>query len=309
MGQMKNPTKFAMNISMLVAVLMLVGKLAAYYISLSTAILSDALESVVHIFATGIAFFALSLSQRPATKTYPYGYSKIVPFSVGGEGLLIAGAGVFILIEAVRVLIVGPEIRQLGLGLLITGLLGVVNLVLGWYLVHVGRVNNSPVVIANGKHILTDMVTSFSVVAGVAVVWFTGVLWLDGVVALIAGLQILYTASLLLKEAYAQAMDRVSPGDSRQLEEVLNGYIDDGQIQGWHQLRHRGVGEQMWVEFHLLFPPDMTVLDAHDIATRIEDHLEKVFDKQKVVVTSHIEPHNHNQVHPDGHPMPDALSS
>ena len=205
-----------MRISLLVAVLMLVGKLTAYFITGSTAILSDAAESVVLIVATGYAAFSLWYAQLPANERHPYGHGKIVFFSAGFEGALILSAAIFIVYEGAWTLINGPELRQLGMGIVITGGLGLINLALGLGLVGVGKRRNVLILIANGKHTLTDMWTSLAVVGGVTFVWVSiqmgrPMLWLDPLVAIAAGLNIMYTAGSLIYRSCRGLLDEADP--------------------------------------------------------------------------------------------------
>lgn len=296
-----------MAASLGVAVLMLVGKLTAYFITGSTAILSDALESVIHLFATGVAAFGLWYAALPPDPAHPYGHGKIAYFSSAFEGVLILLAAVGIIVLAVQDLIAGPELEQLGLGLLITGGLAAVNAALGFTLVRVGKQHNALVLVANGHHVLTDMWTSLGVIVGVALVWATGVVWLDPVVALLVGANILWTAGRLIVESYHGLMEKADEEDTRRIAEALQGARDEGRIMGWHQLRHRRVNDRVWVEMHLLFPPMLTITEAHRRATAVEGTIRSLFPRDAVSVTSHLEPDTHE--HPSGghEPVGDAL--
>lgn len=298
---MDNIKERAMNLSLMVAAGMLIGKLSAYFLTDSTAILSDAAESVVHIFATAVAAFSVRYAERPADLNHPYGHGRIVIFSVGLEGLLIVLAAVYIIFEASQALIFGPQLKQLDLGLLITAAVSVVNLFLGLHLIRVGRENSSPVVEANGHHILTDMWTSVAVVVGVGVVWLTGIVWLDPVIAMLAALNIIRTGSALMRNALSVAMDEASPEISKKMENCLDGLVEQELICGYHELRHRLVNDVRWVELHVLVPGDTPLDEAHERATKVELALVNLFDGEKLHVTSHIEPCEHDEAHPDGH--------
>jgi cation diffusion facilitator family transporter len=229
----------AITISVIVAVLMLAGKCTAFFITGSMAILSDAAESVIHIVATGIAAFSLWYSRQEASKRHPYGHGKVAYFSAGFEGALIMLAAGYIIFVAVRDLIAGPEVQQLGAGLLITGGLGLINLALGVFLVQVGRRRNALILVANGQHVLTDMWTSAGVVAGVGVVWMTGIVWLDPVVAIAMGLNILRSAAGLLGRSLRGLLDAADPRDTQKLLKRLDEAVADGELSDYHQLRHR----------------------------------------------------------------------
>ncbi|MCB0359589.1 MAG: cation transporter, partial [Bdellovibrionales bacterium] len=290
-----------MNLSLGVAIVMLVGKLFAFFVTQSTAILSDAAESVVHIFATAIAWFSVGFAERPPDERHPYGHGRIALLSVGLEGFLIFGASIYIVVVSVRALILGPELQSLDIGIAITSALTLTNLLLGLYLVRVGKREHSPVVTANGKHILTDMWTSAAVVAGISVVWLSGIVWLDPLIALVAGLNILRTGQELIREAIDMAMDQVRPEESAELDAALASIVQQGIISGYHQLRHRTVNDVRWVELHILVPGNLTVTEAHRRATSVERILGEVFEHERTNVLTHIEPDDHDLAHPEGH--------
>ncbi|MEP0548206.1 MAG: cation diffusion facilitator family transporter [Rhodothermales bacterium] len=294
----RDQRKLAMTASLGVAVLMLVGKLAAFFITGSTAILSDALESVIHLFATGIAAVSLWYAAQPPDPAHPYGHGKIAYFSSAFEGLLIAVAAVAIIVTAADALITGPELQQLGVGLLITAVLAGINAVLGIGLIRVGKRHNAIVLVANGQHVLTDMWTSLGVLVGLGLVWVTDILWLDPVVAILVGANIIWTSVRLLRRSYEGLMEKVEAGDTAQIVERLHEAEVRGTVMGWHQLRHRRVNDQVWVEVHLLFPPALSITEAHARATSVETAIRSLFPKDDVLVTSHLEPDTHEHHHP-----------
>lgn len=291
---LRGPAMFA---SLLISFLMLGGKMTAYSITGSIAILSDAMESVIHLLATGFAVFALWYSIRPADGSHPYGHGKIAYFSSGFEGGLIMVAAVTIIYSAVMNLIEGPELRQLNVGLLITFGLSVVNLVLGVSLIRIGKRQNSIVLISNGQHVLTDMWTSVGVILGLFVVLITDVLWLDPVVAIIVALNIMWTAGSLVHRAVQGLMEYADPEDTAALHSLLSGFKEDGTVLGFHQLRHRRVNDQVWVEYHLMFQDDLSVHDAHDRSHQVEEAVHGHFQSDSVVVTAHLEPERHDDAH------------
>ena len=294
--------KTAMAASLLIAALMLIGKLVAYAVTGSTAILSDAAESVVHILATGVAGWSLWFSRQAPCEKHPYGHGKIAYFSAGFEGAFILSAALFILYTAIRALILGPELRQLSVGLAITGALALVNLVLGVFLVSVGKRRNSIILIANGKHVLTDMWTSMGVVVGVGLVWVTNMRWLDPVVAILLGLNILRESFWLIHRAFDGLIDEADPEKSRLLLDCLERAVRDELVAGYHQLRHRQSDNVMWVEVHILLPGEIPMKKAHRTATEVEERIRSQFGEFDVHVTTHIEPSTHVSAHPGGHP-------
>lgn len=292
--------EFAMRISVSIALLMLLGKSVAYALTGSSAILSDAAESVVHLIATVFSAMSVRFAARPADENHPYGHGKFVVFSIGLEGALIFGAAIFIVIESLKQLFLGRELEELGLGLGIISFLAVTNLLLGIYLKRSGRANNSPILTANGEHVLTDFWTSLAVIAGVAVVWITNMWWLDPIIAMAAAGHIIITGIRIMKRAVSEAMDEAPAEQTSMILAVLEHSVSSGLIEAYHQLRHREVNGDRWIELHLLVPGHLTVREAHERATRIERKLRAAFPKGQTLVTSHIEPSEHEKAHPEG---------
>lgn len=296
--------KIAMATSLGASLVMLAGKLTAYFITGSAAIFSDAAESVIHLLATAFVGFSLWYAVRPPDADHPYGHGKIAYFSAGIEGTLIMGAALTILVTAIHALIVGPELRQLGVGLLITGGLGGINLLLGIFLIRVGRRTNALVLVSNGMHVLSDMWTSLGVVVGVALVWLTDIQWLDPVVAILMGMNLGWMALRLMRQSYAGLMERADDEDTHAIVSVLEESIRSGRIAGFHQLRHRRVNDQVWVEYHLQFDGARSLADAHERSHAVEAAVTELFPGVTVVVTAHLEPEAHAESHPAGHAEP-----
>ncbi|GIV59855.1 MAG: cation diffusion facilitator transporter [Rhodothermaceae bacterium] len=293
-----------MAASLAVSFLMLAGKMTVYFITGSAAILSDAVESVIHLFATGFAAFSLWYAVRPPDAGHPYGHGKIAYFSSGFEGGLILIAAVTILYSAVRALIEGPALRQLDVGLWILAGLTLVNLGLGLALVYVGRRHRSLVLEANGRHVLTDMWTSLGVLAGVGLVALTGRTWLDPLVAVAVAVNILWTGVRLVRQAVSGLMEAADAGDTQKILSVLDRAVADGLISGYHQVRHRRVNDQRWIEYHLLFPETLRITEAHDRSHVVEAAIAREFEGAEVFVTAHLEPEAHAAAHPEDHTEP-----
>lgn len=296
--------KRAMAASLGVSFLMLVGKVGAAVLTGSTAILSDAAESVIHLFATGFAGFSLWYAATPPDPDHPYGHGKISYFASAVEGTLILIAACIIGWAAVRDLLVGTTLQQIDVGLYLLGGLTVVNLALGQYLVRVGRRTNSLVLISNGQHVMTDMWTSFGVIAGVGLVGLTGIQWLDPAVALLVAANILWTAKDLLRRSVYGLLDEADRDATQALLDELDATKADGVIAEFHQVRHRRAGDQVWVEYHLMFPGDMSIREAHARSHDVEDRVDALFPDDTVHVTAHLEPRRHDEAHPEGHREP-----
>ena len=293
-----------MMASLLVSFLMLAGKVTATYLTGSTAILSDAAESVIHLFATGFAGFSLWYAATPPDPGHPYGHGKIAYFASAVEGTLILLAALGIAWTAVRDLMVGASLQRLDVGLYLIAGLTLVNLALGQYLIRTGRRTNSLVLVSNGQHVMTDMWTSLGVVVGVGLVWLTGLQWLDPVVGLLVAGNILWTASGLLRRSVYGLLDEADPEATKALLDELGTAVEEDLIAGFHQVRHRRSGDQVWIEYHLMFPGDMPIHEAHARSHQVEDRVDALFPDEDAYVTAHLEPRRHDEAHPDQHREP-----
>lgn len=298
---LRGSQQLAMRLSLGTSFLMLAGKTSAAWMTGSDAILSDASESVVHLAATAFAAFSLWYAEQPPDRQHPYGHGKMAYFSAGFEGALIGAAGVGIVLIALRSLLLGHQVQQLGWGLAITGGLGLVNLALGLYLVRTGRHNRNLVLEANGKHVLSDMWTSLAVVVGVALVWATGLIWLDSVVAIGAGLHILREGLALVRESFHGLMERANEEHTQLFLRALCQAREEGLVVDFHQLHHREVHHDIWLEVHLLMPRGISLAQAHERANQVEERLRGSVEDRTLRITTHLEPEDHEQVHPGGH--------
>ena len=289
-----------MRLSLAVGLLMLVAKWYAYSITNSAAILSDAAESVVHVVAVAFAAFSLWLSLRPADSSHLYGHDKVSFFSAGMEGLLILLAAVYIIYEAIARWIADLPLLNLGEGTVFVAAAAVINLALGLYLVRQGKRHGSLILVANGKHVLTDSWTSLGVIVGLLLVLWTGWSPFDPAIAIVVALNILWSGGKLVRESVGGLMDESDPEIHRQLVALLD---EETARRGllYHELRHRNSGGGRWVELHLLFPAETTIDVAHGHATTIEASIKSALPGP-VTVTTHLEPRElHDDVHQETH--------
>jgi cation diffusion facilitator family transporter len=295
-------TGLAMRLSLILGVLMLVGKVTAYVLTGSMAILSDAAESVVHVIAVGFAAYALWLSTRPANQRFLYGYERITFFSAGFEGAMIIVAAIAILYAAIHKWMMGLELVNLGKGSVFVLLAAFVNAALGLYLIRTGRRTHSLILEADGKHVLTDSWTSFGVVAGLGLVMLTGWKPFDPICAIILGINILWSGGMLVWRSARGLLDYSDPSIGRDLGQKLDALCTELGLQ-YHGVRFRTTGYRLMVELHLLFPFDCPVGEAHNRATQLEERLPGILDIPAEVLT-HLEAiEDHGKVHSDEHYM------
>ena len=279
--------RHAMNLSFGVSWLILAGKVAAWWLTGSAAILADAAESVVHLGAVGFAALSVRLAARPASQRLPYGYERISFFSAGFEGGLIFFAGVGILLSAVDDWRTGIPLRELGTGTAIILAAALCNLGLGWYLVRVGRREHNIILEANGKHLLSDSGTSFGVVAGLTLVLVTGWKPFDPICAILVATQLLRSGGRLVERSVKGLLDYADPQVYARLNQLLDEVCAAHGVQ-FHQLRFRSTGQRLLAVAHLLFPSSMPIGEAHRLATEIEDQLQERFDLP-VELETHLE--------------------
>ncbi len=282
-----------MNLSLAVAVVLLGAKTYASIVTGSSAIYSDAAESVVHMFAVAFAAWALRLSHKPADDTHHFGHDKISFISSGFEGAMISAAAVLIFYEAGMQFVHGVNLTNLGVGLWITAGAAVVNLALGLSLIKVGKKSGSSLLRANGLHVLTDVWSSIAVVVALILISFTGWRMWDPIFAVIAALNILRVGLGLIKESLSGLLDEADPIIEKQARDILDAETATRGLT-YHNFRHRHSGRAHWVEFHLVFPDETTVGEAHGRATEVEAAVAAIIAPQGRVIT-HLEPRSEEQ--------------
>ena len=252
-------------LSLVVAIVLLAAKYQAYRMTGSTAILSDALESIVNVVAAVFALGGIAFAAQPADRNHPYGHGKIEFFSAAFEGGLIAFAAVLIIYQVIQAFLYGVEIRALDAGLAIVVGAGLANLALGWYLLRVGRAYQSLTLVADGKHVLSDFWTSVGIVVGLLLVRATGIWWLDPVTAGVVALNLMWTGFRLVRHAAGGLLDEEDPGLLSRLLAALDARLGQGVIRV-HHLRAIRAGRFHHVEAHLVVPEFWSVDQAHELS-------------------------------------------
>lgn len=261
-------------ISLAVSVVLLAAKYQAYRLTGSTAILSDALESIVNVLAAVFAIGALIFAGRPADRNHPYGHGKMEFLSAAFEGGLITFAALVIVYEVVVSLTRGVELRALDVGLAIVLGAGLVNLALGYYLVRAGRRYDSLTLLADGRHVLADFYTSAGVVVGLLLVRITGLGWLDPLVAAVVAVNLMWTGVRLIRQASAGLLDEEDPALLDRLLQVLQPHLGQGMIRV-HHLRAIRAGRFHHVDAHLVVPEFWSVERSHELAEDLGERVMK----------------------------------
>ncbi len=262
-------------------------KAVAWYVTGSVALLSDALESIVNVIAAFIAYFVISYAQKPADNDHPFGHHKAEYFSAVIEGILIVVAALLIVREAVVHLDnpVLPDAPVLGLG--INAAAGLINALWVAVLFHYGKRFRSPALVADGHHILSDVITSGGVLAGLVLALATGYAILDPVLAILVSLNILWQGYKVISHSIEGLMDKaVTAQEEADIKDAIARHAD-GSL-GIHDLKSRRAGSVTFVDFHMVVPSNMTVRKSHDICDRLEIAIEAAHPGASVVI--HVEP-------------------
>ncbi len=273
--------------SVAVATLVLALKLGAWWLTGSVALLADALESVVNVAAAAAALLAIRYAAMPPDANHPYGHAKAEYFSAVLEGALIVAAAVVILFEAWSAF-QAPRPPAMPLeGLVISGVATAINAAWARILFRRGRAARSPALLADARHLAADVVTSLGVIAGVAAAALTGVLWLDPLLAGLTALNILWSGWRLMRSSVGGLMDEAVPPELLARIRAAVAAHATGAIEA-HDLRSRHAGRLTFIEFHLVVPGEMRVVEAHAICDRIEAALKA--EIEGAVITIHVEP-------------------
>jgi cation diffusion facilitator family transporter len=283
-------------LSIATALATIVLKGLAWWITGSVGLLSDALESFVNLAGALMALAMLSLAAQPADDNHAYGHGKAEYFSSAFEGFLIAVAAVLIAWQAIGRLIAPQPLEAVGVGLAVSVAASLLNFATARTLMGVGRKFRSITLEADAQHLMTDVITSVGVIAGVGLVWFTGWLWLDPVIALAVAVNILWTGWHLMRRSTAGLMDVALPdGELQAIRQVLERYRAQGLE--FHALRTRQAGTRAFVSLHVLVPGAWTVQQGHDCSERIEADIRAVVPHAHV--TTHLEPQEDPLSHAD----------
>jgi len=273
--------------SIVVGLVVLGLKFAAYWLTGSVALYSDALESIVNVAAAVAALVAIRLSAKPADRNHPYGHHKAEYFSAVIEGVLIIVAALSIARASYLAIVTphDPDFSMLGIG--INAAASVINGIWAAVLIRQGRVRRSPALAADGRHLLTDVVSSVGVLAGVILAALTGYVLLDPILALFVAVNILWSGWVLVKSSVGGLMDEAVPPEALETIRTLISENAAGAIEA-HDLRTRQAGRVTFIDFHLVVPGELSVLDAHAICDRIEAALRA--EVGEAVITIHVEP-------------------
>ena len=264
-------------------------KLVAYLLTNSVGLLSDALESCVNLIAALVALIMINLAEKPPDERHEFGHNKAEYFSSAVEGGLIVLAAFSIIWSAVPRIIHPQPLENLGLGLLVAVGASLINLAVSIILVKNGKKNNSITLEADGKHLMTDVITSGGVLLGIVLVKLTGWLILDGIVAIGVAINIIWTGYQLMRRSALGLLDTAIPAaEVDKINQVLEKYKQ--QKIEFHSLMTRQAGQRKFISLHIIMPGTWNIFQGHKIAEKLENDIRMLFPDSRTNVLTHLEP-------------------
>ncbi len=245
-----------------IALVLFVLKLIAYFITGSIAVLTDALESTVNVIASFVGWYSLYISAKPSDENHPYGHGKAEFLSAAVEGILIIVAAIFIIYKAVYHLIYPAALRKLDYGIIIVAFSALINFIMGYVAVKIGRQNNSLALQASGHHLQSDTYSTVGIIAGLLLIYFTGIHQIDSIAAILMAFILLFIGYRITRRSLAGIMDEA---DKKILEQMV-ALLNNNRHPNWvdmHNLRVIKFGSVLHVDGHLTVPWYLTVNEAH----------------------------------------------
>ena len=287
-SKFKHQEKNAILISLIVGLLLMIIKFTAYYLTNSKAILTDAAESIVNVVSAAFATYSVYISSRPKDILHPYGYGKVSFFSSGIEGILIVTAGVLMIFPAILSIIDHEEVMAIDNGLYLVALTMLINGGVGYYLLNKGKKTRSIILEADGKHLLTDAISSMALIVGLFIVKFTQSPYVDGILALILAIFIIYSGIKILKKSVDGLMDMLDVETVTHLIEILNKNRRNEWIDV-HNFRVQKYGADIHIDCHITLPYYLSLEQAHDQVVLFEDIMHRNYPSE-VEVFIHSDP-------------------
>ncbi len=270
------------------SLLILIGKFIAFFLTNSVGILTDAMESIVNVIAGLISFISLRYAARPKDKGHPFGHGKIELISASIEGLLIMIAGGMIIYEGVLRLFEPATIGKLDIGIAVVAVAGLMNYVMGWYSIRMGKKYDSIALVAGGKHLQSDTYSTIGLVIGLVLLYFTGLKWIDSALALIFGSIIVVTGILILRKTIANLMDKADGEVLHKMLEVISAVRKPEWIDV-HNMKVIKYGSYLFVDCDLTLPWFYNISEGHDACEELRGLLSSKYS-DRLLVTIHSDP-------------------
>ncbi|HVV55521.1 MAG TPA: cation diffusion facilitator family transporter [Mucilaginibacter sp.] len=256
-------------LALITGIILMIAKFGAYLITSSNFVLTDAAESIVNVLASSFAFFSIYLSAQPRDLNHPYGHGKVEFFSVFIEGGLVGIAGVCIIIKSIYNIFYPHDVHDLLTGSYIIGATGVVNGVLGFYMIRKGKSLRSITLDGDGRHLIADMVTSLGLIAGLLLIYFTKVYELDSILSIAVGLYIVYSGYRLVRKSVSGLMDETDFEIVKDVLKILNKERKDEWID-FHNFRAQKYGHELHIDCHMTLPNYFDLNRVHEEVSLVD---------------------------------------
>ena len=271
-----------------ISLLILIGKFIAFFVTNSVGILTDAMESIVNVVAGLISFFSLRYAAKPKDKDHPFGHGKIELISASVEGLLIMIAGGLIIVEGIRRLFEPSTIGKLDIGIAVVAIAGIINYIMGWYSVRMGKRYDSIALVAGGKHLQSDTYSTIGLVIGLFLLYFTGLKWIDSALALIFGSIIVVTGILILRKTVANLIDKADEDVLKKMLEVTSNCKKPEWVD-IHNMKVIKYGSNLFVDCDLTLPWFFNIEEGHRACEELRSIL-SAKNSDRVLVSIHSDP-------------------
>jgi len=274
-------------ISLITGIVLMLAKFTAYFLTNSNFVLTDAAESIVNVVASSFAFFSIYLSSQPRDENHPYGHGKVEYFSVFIEGTLILIAGLGIIVKSIDGIIHPNVMHDLMIGAAIIGITGVINGALGYYMIRRGKSIPSITIEADGRHLLTDMVTSGGLVVGLLLISFTKIALLDSILSILVALFIIFTGYKLVRKSVGGLMDEA---DFDVVNNVVQ-FLNDKRRNEWidiHNFRAQKYGNELHIDCHLTLPYYFDLNQVHEQVSMVDKLINSEVTKTELFI--HADP-------------------
>ena len=270
-----------------VGIILFIGKLVAWKLTNSDAVFSDAMESIVNVISAFLGLYSLYLAAKPKDENHPYGHGKVEFVTSAIEGSLISIAGVMIIYKGTNSLISGKVLSKLDLGIWIIAATAIVNYIMGYISIQIGKRENSIVLISSGKHLQSDTITTLGVVLSLVLVYFTKIVWIDSVVALFFGFYIMFIGYKIIRKSLSGIMDEADP----EMLERLAKFLNKNRKPEWidvHNMKIQQFGSRLHIDAHITLPWYFELRTAHDEMEEVIKLIAKNTDR-KVEFNFHMD--------------------
>ncbi len=271
-------------------------KTAAFFITGSVSILSDALESTINVITGFITLKSIQYASKPRDADHPYGHGKIEHLTASIEGILIIVAGIIIMIEAFSRLGNPPVLPKMDIGIILIAFTGIINFILGKYSIKIGKSTNSIALIAGGKHLISDTYTTIALVGGLIIYYFSGILWLDSLLAIVFGLFILYAGYGVIKQTIQGLMDEADQTKLFELSEVLAQNKKDNWVN-IHKLTYLKFGNIAHIDLHFTLPWYYNLNQSEEEVHTLKKIIKERLTEEDVDISVQSEPCKENMCH------------